>query len=45
VATSERMMIDPEYDFVGQFTWYCAEHATRGDCGLEDADSNLEVIK
>jgi|WetSurMetagenome_2_1015567.scaffolds.fasta_scaffold153184_2 hypothetical protein len=44
VATSERMMIDPEYDFVGQFTWYCAEHATRGDCGLEDSDLNLEAV-
>jgi hypothetical protein len=23
---------------------FCARHSTRGDCGLEDADSNYEII-
>jgi len=37
-------MIEPEYDFVGQYAWYCAQHAERGDCGLEDCDTNLETV-
>lgn len=45
VSPQERLMVKPEYDFVGQFVWYCNAHKTRGDCGLEDADSNLELIK
>lgn len=24
---------------------FCTKHATRGDCGLDDADSNYEVLK
>lgn len=24
---------------------FCASHSTRGDCGLEDADLNYEVVK
>jgi hypothetical protein len=44
VSPSDRVMIEPEFDFVGQFSWYCAEHAERGDCGLEDADVNLEAV-
>jgi len=44
VSPSDHVMIEPEYDFVGQFSWYCADHATRGDCGLEDADVNLEAV-
>lgn len=44
VAPSESVMIDPPYDFVGQFTWYCSEHRERGDCGLEDCDGNMEVV-
>lgn len=35
----------PQYDFEGQFVWYCARHTTRGDCGFEDADKNLELIE
>jgi len=38
-------MVEPPYDFVGQYTWYCARHTTRGDCGLEDADANLVLVK
>jgi hypothetical protein len=34
----------PKYDFEGQFVWYCARHTTRGDCGFEDADANLELV-
>jgi hypothetical protein len=43
VHPSERFMVKPEFDFQGQFTWYCADHSERGDCGLEDADDNLEL--
>jgi hypothetical protein len=28
----------------GQYTWYCARHTERGDCGLEDCDSNLVLV-
>lgn len=41
---SESIMVAPEYDFTGQYAWYCQEHSRRGDCGLEDSDSNLETI-
>lgn len=39
-----RLMVKPEYDFEGQFTWFCARHTRRGDCGLEDCDSNLVLV-
>jgi hypothetical protein len=45
VSPQERLMVKPEYDFVGQFVWYCGNHKHRGDCGIEDADKNLELIK
>ena len=35
----------PKYDFEGQYVWYCARHTTRGDCGFEDADANLELVQ
>lgn len=35
----------PKYDFEGQFVWYCARHTRRGDCGIEDADKNLELVE
>lgn len=35
----------PKYDFEGQYVWYCARHTTRGDCGFEDADKNLELVQ
>jgi hypothetical protein len=35
---------EPKYDFEGQYVWYCARHTTRGDCGFEDADANLELV-
>jgi hypothetical protein len=35
----------PKYDFEGQYVWYCARHTTRGDCGFEDADNNLELVE
>lgn len=38
------LMVEPEYDFTGQFTWYCARHTERGDCGLEDADENMILV-
>lgn len=31
----------PSFEYV---TAFCARHAHRGDCGLEDCDSNYEVI-
>ena len=37
-------LMKPEYDWEGQYTWYCARHTTRGDGGLEDSDRNLELI-
>lgn len=43
-SPSSGTLTDPAYDFVGQYAWYCAEHAERGDCGLEDCDTNLETI-
>jgi len=42
---SRQLMVQPEYDFTGQFTWYCARHTERGDCSLEDCDSNLELVE
>jgi hypothetical protein len=38
------VLIDPEYDFIGQFTWYCGRHTLRGGQGLEDNDENLELV-
>jgi len=35
----------PKYDFEGQYVWYCARHTTRGNCGYEDADANLELVQ
>ena len=40
-----RLMVEPEYDFTGQYTWYCARHTERGDCGLEDCDSNMTLVE
>jgi len=45
VSPQEDVMLPPKYDFVGQYTWYCARHAKRGDCGFEDADKNLEHVE
>ena len=42
---TERAFLPPQYDFEGQYTWYCPRHATRGDCGIEDADGNLELVE
>lgn len=28
----------------GEYRRFCPQHAHRGDCGLEDADSNYEVV-
>lgn len=39
-----RLMVAPEYDFEGQFTWFCGRHTVRGDCGLEDCDDNLVLV-
>ena len=41
----ERTFLPPKYDFEGQWTWYCARHTQRGDCGYEDADKNLELVE
>ena len=40
-----RCFMEPQYDFEGQFTWYCRRHTTRGDCGFEDADENLVLVE
>ena len=45
VAPSQSVMVAPEYDFTGQYVWYCTEHATRGDAGLEDCDDNLVLVE
>ena len=34
----------PKYEWEDRFVWYCARHTTRGDCGLEDADANMELV-
>jgi len=44
IARGESVLIEPPYDFTGQFAWYCGRHTRRGDCGLEDADRNLELV-
>ena len=44
-GNDRRCFLEPEYDFVGRYTWYCARHTTRGDCGFEDADENLELVE
>ena len=28
----------------GRHVWYCSKHSERGDCDLEDCDSNLELL-
>jgi hypothetical protein len=38
------VLIDPKYDFTGQFAWYCGRHTLRGSQGLEDNDENLELV-
>ena len=45
ISPSYEYKVAPEYDFIGQYVWYCAEHATRGNAGLEDCDSNLERVE
>jgi hypothetical protein len=44
VSRSESLMLEPKYDFDGQYAWYCARHTTRGDCGFEDNDENLVLV-
>jgi len=44
VAPNEDVMVEPKYDFTGQFTWYCGRHTLRGDAGYEDADKNLGLV-
>lgn len=44
IVPSESDMRAPRYDFEGQFTWFCSRHTERGDCGMEDADDNLELV-
>lgn len=43
-SNSERCFVEPAYDFVGQYVWYCSRHTERGDCGFEDADENMELV-
>lgn len=45
LTPSESLMVEPKYDFEGQYTWYCERHSRRGDCGFEDADTNLELVE
>lgn len=40
-----RCFLEPQYDFTGRYVWYCGRHTTRGDCGFEDADSNMELVE
>jgi hypothetical protein len=44
-GNDRRCFMEPEYDFVGRYVWYCARHTERGDCGIEDADDNLELVE
>lgn len=43
-SDAERCFLPPKYDFEGQWAWYCARHTERGDCGIEDASKNLELV-
>lgn len=45
VTPSDSLMVEPKYDFEGQFVWYCPRHTCRGDAGLEDCDKNLVLVK
>ncbi len=36
--------MDPVNDFDERHRWFCARHAERGNCGLEDNDKNYDVI-
>jgi len=38
-------LMPPKYDFQANHIWFCKRHAHRGNCGLEDADENYEVIE
>jgi len=43
-GNSHSTLLAPEYDFEACHRWFCARHAERGDCGLEDCDKNYDVI-
>lgn len=43
ISPSHSVMVEPDSDRSPQFAWYCEKHRTRGDCGLEDCDTNLVV--
>lgn len=44
-APGRGIMVEPAYDWQGQYAWYCARHTRRGDCGMEDADANMVLVK
>lgn len=37
-------LADSEMEYATYYAQFCARHLRRGDCGLEDADENYEVI-
>ncbi len=43
-GSSRHTFKEPTYDHEARHRWFCARHAERGDCGLEDCDSNYDVI-
>lgn len=44
VSRQEALLVEPQYDWTGQFTWYCGRHTGRGDADFEDSDKNLELV-
>jgi hypothetical protein len=45
VSPQSSLMVDFQYpEFQSHRRWFCKKHKHRGDCGLEDADTNYELI-
>ena len=44
ISTTDSVMIEPDEIWQPKYRWFCEKHTVRGDCGMEDCDSNYEVI-
>jgi hypothetical protein len=45
ISRQSSLMVDFKYpEFQAHHRWFCKRHKHRGACGLEDADTNYEII-
>jgi len=44
-ADRDGKLVPFEYDWQPRHRWFCGEHAHRGNQGLDDSDSNYEVVE